>query len=117
MVFKNIDSASLRNAEDNLYEHLYAAREIFNTELFGDALPLCVITLQRKNRSYGYFAAQRLPYSLCTARISMIAEAAMCLIEDCPDLAGGIYTPAPAMGDKLIKRLVEHGGLTFNLES
>jgi len=59
VVFRNINSVSLRNAEDNLYEHLYAAREIFNTELFGDALPLCVITLQRKNRSYGYFAAQQ----------------------------------------------------------
>jgi len=56
---KDLDSVSPRNAEDNLHEYLYAARDVFNTELFGDALPLCVITLQRKNRSYGYFAAQQ----------------------------------------------------------
>jgi len=47
----------------------------------------------------------------------MIAESALCLIHDCPDLAGGIYTPAPAMGDKLIKRLVDRAGLTFGLET
>ena len=47
----------------------------------------------------------------------MIAESALCLIHDCADLAGGIYTPAPAMGDKLIKRLVERPGLTFSIEA
>ena len=46
----------------------------------------------------------------------MIAESAVCLIQDCPDLPGGIYTSAPSMGQKLIKRLVEHAGLTFDLE-
>jgi short subunit dehydrogenase-like uncharacterized protein len=47
----------------------------------------------------------------------MIAESAMCLVHECDELPGGIYTPAPAMGEKLIKRLVEHAGLTFSLES
>jgi short subunit dehydrogenase-like uncharacterized protein len=47
----------------------------------------------------------------------MIAESAICLVHECDDLEGGIYTPAPAMGEKLIKRLVDHAGLTFNLES
>ena len=28
----------------------------------------------------------------------MIAESAVCLVQDCADLPGGIYTPAPAMG-------------------
>ncbi len=46
----------------------------------------------------------------------MIAESALCLIHDCPDLKSGIYTPAPAMGEKLITRLVAHAGMTFNLE-
>jgi short subunit dehydrogenase-like uncharacterized protein len=46
----------------------------------------------------------------------MIAEAALCLVQDCPDLAGGIYTSAPAMGQKLIARLVDNAGLTFKLE-
>jgi short subunit dehydrogenase-like uncharacterized protein len=47
----------------------------------------------------------------------MISESALCLIHDCPDLAGGIYTSAPAMGDKLIKRLVDRAGLTFSIEA
>ncbi len=47
----------------------------------------------------------------------MIAESALCLIADCPDLAGGIYTSAPAMGDKLIARLQANAGLTFKIEA
>ena len=45
----------------------------------------------------------------------MIAESALCLVQDCPDLAGGIYTPAPSMGEKLIDRLIKKAGLTFDL--
>ena len=45
----------------------------------------------------------------------MIAESAICLIEDCDNLSGGIYTPAPAMGDKLISRLTNKAGLTFDI--
>ena len=47
----------------------------------------------------------------------MLAESAVCLIEESTDLAGGLYTPAPAMGEKLIKRLVDHAGLTFKQEA
>jgi short subunit dehydrogenase-like uncharacterized protein len=46
----------------------------------------------------------------------MLAESAMCLLKECDGLAGGIYTPAPAMGDKLIARLVDNAGLYFRLE-
>lgn len=46
----------------------------------------------------------------------MIAESAICLVRDATDTQGGIWTTAPAMGDKLIKRLQEHAGLTFQLE-
>ncbi len=46
----------------------------------------------------------------------MIAESAVCLITDCEDLPGGIYTSAPAMGHKLIRRLVAHAGLSFRME-
>ena len=45
----------------------------------------------------------------------MITESAICLVQDCPNLKGGIYTPAPAMGEKLIKRLTDKAGLTFNI--
>lgn len=48
-----------------------------------------------------------------TSRI--IAEAALCLIDDCPDLPGGIWTPAAAFGDTLIPRLVHHAGMTFDV--
>ena len=45
----------------------------------------------------------------------MIAESALCLVQDCSDLAGGIYTPAPSMGNKLIERLIKKAGLTFDI--
>lgn len=47
----------------------------------------------------------------------MIAESALCLIKDVPDLAGGIYTPAPAMGHKLIKRLEDNAEIYFQVEN
>lgn len=43
----------------------------------------------------------------------MIAESAVCLIKDATDTQGGFWTPAPAMGEKLIKRLQDYAGLTF----
>ncbi len=46
----------------------------------------------------------------------MIAEAAICLSElPAEDVAGGFWTPASAMGTRLIERLVEHAGLTFEM--
>ena len=47
----------------------------------------------------------------------MIAESAICLVKECKDLNGGIYTPAPSMGTKLIKRLQDNAGLTFKIEN
>ena len=47
----------------------------------------------------------------------MIAECAVCLLRDTPDVAGGIWTPGAAMGDHLIKRLVDNAGLTFEVEA
>jgi short subunit dehydrogenase-like uncharacterized protein len=46
----------------------------------------------------------------------MIAESAICLINDATDTKGGIWTTAPAMGDKLIARLQENAGLSFTQE-
>ena len=46
----------------------------------------------------------------------MISEAAICLIRDCQATPGGIWTPGAAMGDRLIRRLVENAGLTFAVE-
>jgi short subunit dehydrogenase-like uncharacterized protein len=48
----------------------------------------------------------------------MIAESALCLTRDVDraQTGGGVYTPAAAMGEALIKRLEAHAGLTFKME-
>jgi short subunit dehydrogenase-like uncharacterized protein len=46
----------------------------------------------------------------------MISECAICLLRDTPDVPAGIWTPGAAMGHPLIKRLVDHAGLTFTVE-
>ncbi|MEI8146853.1 MAG: saccharopine dehydrogenase NADP-binding domain-containing protein [Alphaproteobacteria bacterium] len=46
----------------------------------------------------------------------MIAESAISLVRDAPLTKGGIFTPAPALGAPLVKRLVSHAGLTFTVE-
>ena len=46
----------------------------------------------------------------------MIGEAAVCLIQECAGVGGGIWTPGAAMGHHLIKRLQDHAGLTFKVE-
>jgi short subunit dehydrogenase-like uncharacterized protein len=47
----------------------------------------------------------------------MISECAICLLRDTPEVPGGIWTPGAAMQHKLIKRLVDHAGLTFEVEA
>jgi short subunit dehydrogenase-like uncharacterized protein len=47
----------------------------------------------------------------------MIAEAAICLLNESKSTPGGIWTPASAMGVALIKRLVDNAGLTFTVEA
>lgn len=48
----------------------------------------------------------------------MIGEAAVCLLRDIgeDDLPGGFWTPATAMGHKLIERLTANAGLTFEVD-
>ncbi|WP_460314513.1 saccharopine dehydrogenase family protein [Aliiglaciecola aliphaticivorans] len=46
----------------------------------------------------------------------MISECAVCLAKDDLEVKGGIWTTAPAMGNKLIDRLVAKAGMTFTLE-
>jgi short subunit dehydrogenase-like uncharacterized protein len=45
----------------------------------------------------------------------MISEAALCLVQDVDHVKtpGGVYTPAPAMGEALVARLVANAGMTF----
>jgi short subunit dehydrogenase-like uncharacterized protein len=46
----------------------------------------------------------------------MIAECAI-LLRQSPEVKGGIWTPGAALGHGLIKRLVDHAGLTFEVET
>ncbi len=46
----------------------------------------------------------------------MIAEAAMCLLQDASATPGGIWTPAAAMAAPLLQRLAASAGLTFAVE-
>src|SRR3954470_17785723 len=46
----------------------------------------------------------------------IIAECAICPVGGAPDVPPGIWTPGAAMQHRLIKRLVDHAGLTFQVE-
>jgi short subunit dehydrogenase-like uncharacterized protein len=47
----------------------------------------------------------------------MIAESALCLVENYENIHGGFYTTAPALGNALIKRLQDNAGLVFKIEA
>lgn len=47
----------------------------------------------------------------------MIVEAAVCLLQDAKDSAGGIWTPASAMGMPLVERLRNNAGISFAVEA
>ena len=47
----------------------------------------------------------------------MIAQSAICLLEDAAATPGGIWTPASAMGAPLMARLQAHAGLSFAVEA
>ena len=51
----------------------------------------------------------------CTAK--MLVQSGLCMAYDISksDLSGGFWTPAIAMGDKLIKRLTDSAGMTFEI--
>ncbi|WP_350561960.1 saccharopine dehydrogenase NADP-binding domain-containing protein [Psychrobacter sp. CAL346-MNA-CIBAN-0220] len=47
----------------------------------------------------------------------MLAQSALCLVQDIAkeDVKGGFWTPASAMGDKLLTRLKTHSGICFEV--
>ena len=45
----------------------------------------------------------------------MLGEAVVCLAKDMANKPGGFWTPASLMGGKLMSRLQQHAGLTFEL--
>jgi len=46
----------------------------------------------------------------------MLAEAALCLVKECAEAPGGVWTPGAAMGMRLVERLQRNAGLTFSAE-
>ena len=56
--------------------------------------------------------------SVAPSTCKMLGEAAVCLLKDIgkKDLNGGFWTPATAMGQKLMDRLVANAGLTFEVD-
>ncbi|HEY8617191.1 saccharopine dehydrogenase family protein [Phenylobacterium sp.] len=46
----------------------------------------------------------------------MIAESAICLVKECPDVAGGVWTPGAAMQERLVRRLEANAAFTFTVE-
>lgn len=47
----------------------------------------------------------------------MIAECALCLLEEAAETPGGVLTPAPAFGQAIIDRLRARAGLSFEVEA
>lgn len=47
------------NPTKQTYDALNKAYEFFNKRLFGSGLPPCLVTLQRRNRAFGYFWGER----------------------------------------------------------
>jgi len=47
----------------------------------------------------------------------MISECAICLLRDAAEVPAGIWTPGAAMQHRIIKRLVDHAGLSFQVET
>ena len=43
------------------------------------------------------------------------AETAICLVRECDDVPGGIWTPAASVGQRLVPHLVQKAGLTFDV--
>ena len=44
---------------EQAYAELQQAYDVFNMQLFGGELPPCLITMQRRPRTYGYFSGNR----------------------------------------------------------
>jgi short subunit dehydrogenase-like uncharacterized protein len=72
-----------------------------NTDARGEE-SLCVKVYGDRDPGYGSTA-------------KMLAQSVLCLSKDIPELAGGFWTPASAMGEKLISRLSAHAGVTVEL--
>lgn len=53
------DSVGLPSPTEQAYAELQQAYSHFNARLFGGQLPVCLLTLQRKKNTFGYFSPRR----------------------------------------------------------
>ena len=88
------EGPSRQERESGFYDILY-----IGSTVDGDKLVLNV----KGDRDPGYGSTSK-----------MISESAVCLLKDASETPGGIWTTAPAMGNKLIARLQSNAGVTFN---
>jgi short subunit dehydrogenase-like uncharacterized protein len=91
------EGPSKEKRDNGYFDLLYVA-------LGPDGRRVCVTVKGKGDPGYGLTA-------------KMVAECAIGLLRDAPELKGGIWTPGASMGEHLIKRLVEHAGMTFQVES
>ena len=91
------EGPSKEERENGLYDLLFVA-------LAADGRQVRVAVRGDRDPAYG-----------STSR--MIAECAICLLQNTPAVAPGIWTPGAAMGERLIKRLVDHAGIVFEVEA
>ena len=90
------EGPSFEERESGFYDVLF-----YGTDAQGNVLK--AVVTGDKDPGYG---------STC----KMLAESAICLVKDDTGTPGGIWTPAPAMGAHILKRLTENAGLTFEIE-
>jgi len=90
------EGPSKEKRDDGYFDLLYVA-------LAPDGRRVCVTVKGKGDPGYGLTA-------------KMVAECAIGLLRDAPELKGGCWTPGAAMGEHLIKRLVAHAGMTFQVE-
>lgn len=71
--------------------------------ILDDKEAICVAISDKLDPGYGSTA-------------KLVSESALCLLEDQIKVAGGIWTPASAMGDKLVNRLANKGVISISHE-
>jgi short subunit dehydrogenase-like uncharacterized protein len=91
------EGPSKEERESGLYDLLYVA-------IAPDGRQVCASVKGDRDPGYG-------------STSKMISECAICLLRDAPEVKPGFWTPGAAMGDRLIKRLVDHAGLSFQVET
>ncbi len=90
------EGPSRQERDNGFYDILFVAQKV--------GAPDVRVSVRGNNDPYG-------------ATGKMISECAICLLRDTPDVPAGFWTPGAAMQSKLIKRLVDHAGLTFQVET